>query len=130
MIRTKRLRKDPVEAADGTRVYVGRYYPRGLRSPPPFAERDPGLGPSRELHRAVTGGAIGVGEYRRRYLREMAAPEAKAKVAALAARSAGGETITLLCDHPASLPDEECHRHLLADLVRRAERRLTRRGRG
>lgn len=63
MIRTKDLRNSPPEPADGLRVLVSRYYPRGI----PKSRRlwdlwCPELGPSRELHAAVKpqrGGAPG-----------------------------------------------------------------------
>ncbi|MCA1814329.1 MAG: DUF488 family protein [Halobacteriales archaeon] len=118
MIRTKHLRADPVEAADGTRILVTRYYPRGIAKDAGLWQAwEPDLGPSRELHGDVKDGRIGWDAYERRYLAEMRGEEALRLLDALAARAARGETLTLLCDHPRSMPAERCHRFLLQRLL-------------
>jgi uncharacterized protein YeaO (DUF488 family) len=120
VIRTKRW-CDPIEREDGFRLLVCRYRPRGL----PKAKETwdawwADLGPSRELHAAFYGKhgpPIGWAEYRRRYLAEVA--KKGERVRELAARSARGETITLLCSS-ACLDPARCHRTLLADEIARA----------
>jgi uncharacterized protein YeaO (DUF488 family) len=118
-IKTRRW-NDPAERGDGCRVLICRYRPRGVRKDAEtWDEWLPQLGPSRELHAAFYGKhgpPIGWGEYRRRYLAEMRA-QGEA-IAALAARVAGGETITLLCSSACTDP-ERCHRTLLKGLVER-----------
>lgn len=116
MIRTKTLR-EPSSPADGTRIYVGRRYPRGVKDGTLWHERIHDLGPSLELHRAMLHEGLPVREYKARYAREMKAPPAKDLVAQLARRSRDGETITILCDHPKALPDKDCHRFLLKRLI-------------
>lgn len=117
-IRTRRW-NDPEERADGTRVLVCRYRPRGVRKEDEtWDEWMQNLGPSRELHAAVYPkhgeDPIGWSEFRRRYLAEMKSQ--KDAIDALADRVAHGETLTLLCS--SSCPDEErCHRSLLRDLI-------------
>ncbi len=116
-IRTKRW-NDPAEPADGRRLLVCRYRPRGVRKEAEtWDEWLPQLGPSRELHAAIYGKdapPIPWAEFERRYVREMRA-QARA-IAALAARVAAGERITLLCSSACADPTR-CHRSLLKALV-------------
>jgi uncharacterized protein YeaO (DUF488 family) len=112
---------DPAARDDGFRLLVCRYRPRGARKEDETWDAwSPDLGPSRELHAAfygTHGAPIGWAEYRRRYLAEM--KERRAAIAALAARVAAGETITLLCSSACTDP-VHCHRTLLAELVARS----------
>ncbi len=99
---------DPPAAADGTRVLVMRLWPRGIRK-----ERVDlwlrELGPTLPLLRAFRRGTIGWAAYRRRYLAELARPEARAALARVRALARRGR-VTLLC----GCPDEtRCHRSLL-----------------
>ena len=130
---------DPVEPGDGFRVLVCRYRPRGVTKQAETGLWEawmPDLGPSRELHAAYWGKASAGGarlpwpEYRRRYLEEMMHPSGRgvAMLAALAARVAAGETVTLLCSS-ACTDSERCHRTLLAALVEKAAVRLAARPR-
>jgi uncharacterized protein YeaO (DUF488 family) len=116
-IKTKRW-NDPVERDDGHRLLVCRYRPRGVRKDAEAWDGWwPHLGPSRELHAAYYGkhgSPIGWAEYRRRYLVEMT--EQREAIAALAARVAAGEMMTLLCSSACTDP-ERCHRSLLKALV-------------
>lgn len=118
-IRTRRWDDEGGEH-EGLRVLVCRYRPRGLRKGlETWDVWYPELGPSRELHAAVYGKhgvKIGWEIYRRRYLREMQGAEARARIAELAARVRGGETITLLCSS-ACVVESRCHRSLLAELI-------------
>lgn len=144
-IRTKRW-NDPVESDDGFRLLICRIRPRGVaKANETWDAWWPDLGPSRELldafhgkspgsgrHRAGSGEA-GVARraaaapldwptYQRRYLDEMRGPGQVWRIRDLAQRSAGGETITLLCSAACTDP-ARCHRTLLAGLIHGAEHR-------
>lgn len=116
-IRTKRW-NDPEAAADGFRLLVCRYRPRGVRKEDEtWHAWQPGLGPSRELHADIYGKhgpPINWSEYRKRYLKEMA--RQKELIENLAERVRAGETITLLCSSSCVDP-EHCHRTLLKKLI-------------
>jgi uncharacterized protein YeaO (DUF488 family) len=123
-VRTKRW-NDPPEPADGLRVLVCRYRPRGVaKDDERWDTWMEDLGPSRALHAAYWGkhGApLSWAEYQKRYLLEIMQPSERgaALLGALAARVAAGETITLLCSSACTDP-ARCHRTLLADLIERA----------
>jgi len=120
-IKTKRW-NDRVEADDGFRLLICRYRPRGVRkSAETWHSWCPDLGPSRELHAAFYGKhgpPIGWAEYRRRYLEEMKTQ--RELIDELAALSAEGRTITLLCSS-ACEDATHCHRTLLRGLVENAK---------
>ena len=119
-IRTKRW-NDPAEPGDGFRLLITRFRPRGVRKEDETWDawaKD--LGPSRELHAAWYGKAgapIGWREFTRRYREEMKAQ--RAAIRELAARSASGETITLLCSSACG-EEGRCHRGLLRGLIESA----------
>jgi uncharacterized protein YeaO (DUF488 family) len=117
-IQTKRW-NDPVEPDDGHRLLVCRYRPRGVRKDAETWDAwSPRLGPSRELHAdyyGKHGPPIDWPEFKRRYLAEMKGQWEK--IAGLAARVAGRETVTLLCSSACADP-ERCHRTLLRKLVK------------
>jgi uncharacterized protein YeaO (DUF488 family) len=119
-VKTKRW-NDPKEEADGYRLLVCRFRPRGVaREAETWDAWLPQLGPSAELHAAVYGkhGApIGWDEYTRRYLGEMEAQGFW--IRGFAERVAKGETLTLLCSS-ACVDPERCHRTLLARLITQA----------
>jgi uncharacterized protein YeaO (DUF488 family) len=121
-IRTKRWDEDAQEA-DGLRILICRYRPRGLKKE--LETWDlwcPELGPSVELHAAAYGKhglKIGWEIYQRRYLAEMRNPDAQTQIRHLAARLRAGQTITLLCSS-ACLRESRCHRSLLAALIEHA----------
>jgi uncharacterized protein YeaO (DUF488 family) len=104
---------EPVERADGTRIYVGRLYPRGVKDNTLWDERIHDLGPSAPLHKAVIEGKISFDEFGKRYMQELSGPPGRTLVLELAGRSRAGETMTLLCDHPRKMPADRCHRFLL-----------------
>ena len=119
-VKTKRW-NDPREPADGWRLLVSRYRPRGLpKSEETWDAWWSRLGPSPELHAAFygkRGDPIGWETYRARYLEEM---ERQAPyIAELAARVRSGETITLLCSS-ACVDPARCHRELLKGLIEAA----------
>ena len=119
-IKTKRW-DDPREPADGFRLLVCRYRPRGVRKQDETWDAwEPDLGPSVELHAAAYGkGVLQIpwGTYRSRYLLEMR--KQRAKIEGLARRVQGGETITLLCSS-ACERESRCHRSLLKELIEAA----------
>jgi uncharacterized protein YeaO (DUF488 family) len=120
VIRAKHLRAERAEPADGTRILVTRYYPRGIpASQRLWDEWQKELAPSRALHGDIKDGRISWDAYEARYLAEMGTPAAQAALAALAERARGGERLTLLCDHPRTTPQERCHRFLLQRLLER-----------
>ena len=127
-IRTARW-NDPATRRDGTRILVCRFRPRALRKEDEtWREWNRAVAPSKELVAAFYGKhapPIEWGEYRKRYLAEMRAPEAKQAIAALADRAAHGEAMTLLCSRHCVDP-ARCHRSLLADLIEREVKRRTR----
>ena len=120
-IRTKQW-DDPREPQDGHRLLVSRYRPRGLAKPDETWDAwEPDLGPSRALHAAFYGKAgvpVNWPVYRSRYLLEMR--QQRDRIAALAARSRAGETITLLCSS-ACTRESRCHRSLLRELIEAAD---------
>ena len=127
-VRTKRW-NDPAEAADGLRVLVCRYRPRGVKKDgEPWDAWMEDLGPSRALHAAYWGkrGATPIpwAEYQQRYLDELMHPSERgaALLGALVARVAAAETITLLCSSACEDP-ARCHRTLLAALIERGAAR-------
>jgi uncharacterized protein YeaO (DUF488 family) len=109
---------EPKEPADGKRILVCRYRPRGLRKEDETWDAwMPDLGPSVELHAAAYGKKreqIPWNSYRVAYLREMR--NAKPKIEELARRVANGETITLLCSS-GCVREARCHRSLLKELI-------------
>ena len=109
---------DPADDADGFRLLVCRYRPRGVRkTDETWDDWWPHLGPSRELHAAYwgkRGPPIGWAEYRRRYLAEMRTQ--REALDELRRRLAAGERITLLCSS-ACVDEARCHRTLLAGLL-------------
>jgi uncharacterized protein YeaO (DUF488 family) len=119
-IQTKRW-NDVTARADGTRLLVCRYRPRGVRKEDEtWDEWQPHLGPSRDLHAAYWGkhgDPIGWAEFKKRYLTEMR--DQREAIDALAARVHGGEGLTLLCSSSCDDP-ERCHRTLLKGLVERS----------
>jgi uncharacterized protein YeaO (DUF488 family) len=116
-VRTKRW-DEPREAADGWRVLVTRYRPRGVnKAEETWDAWEPDLGPSKELHAAAYGkGGVPISwpVYRSRYLLEMR--RRREKIAELARRVREGETITLLCSS-ACVRESRCHRSILKELI-------------
>ena len=103
---------EPAEPADGRRVLVTRYWPRGVARAA-VDEYVSALAPSRELLHAFKDGAMDWDAFRERYLVEMSAPAARAEIARLAER-AGSEPVTLLC---VCREESRCHRSLLRELI-------------
>jgi uncharacterized protein YeaO (DUF488 family) len=109
MIRTKRIYDTP-SPRDGERLLVMRYWPRGVRRGAVDAwEKE--LAPSVALIRAYRDGAIGWGEFARRYRSEMR--RQTERIADLRTRSRR-RTVTLLCSCE---EESRCHRGLLKRLV-------------
>lgn len=116
-LKTKRW-NEPTEAADGFRLLICRYRPRGVRKEDETWDAScPDLGPSKQLHAAFYGKhgePIGWAEYRRRYLEEMQAQQEL--IDELAVLIGEGKTITLLCSS-ACVDATHCHRSLLQQLI-------------
>ena len=105
---TKRI-YEPAARADGTRVLIMRYWPRGIEK----AHVDRWLrelAPVIPLLRAILDGKIGWAEYRRRYLAGLAREEARAQLDEVRALARRGR-VTLLCG---CADPTRCHRTLLA----------------
>ena len=110
-VRTKSV-YEPAEPAEGRRVLVTRYWPRGV----PRGAADEyarALAPSEELLRAFKEGRIDWWTFRKRYLEEMKAPEPQGEVRRLAAL-ASTRPVTLLC---VCREESRCHRSLLRELI-------------
>ena len=118
MVKTKSL-YDPVEAGDGDRILITRYWPRGMSRDRMSAEWVQALAPSRALLNDWKRSRIDWKEYTHRYHAEM--QEQEDSIGELARKSQAG-TITLLCFEREG--DPHCHRHLLAKLVEERARGL------
>jgi uncharacterized protein YeaO (DUF488 family) len=106
-IATKRV-YEPAEPADGARVLVMRYWPRGIRRGHVHVWlRD--LAPVVPLLRGYLDGEISWAQYRPRYLAGLRRPEARAAVAEVR-RLARRGPVTLLCG---CADPRRCHRTLL-----------------
>lgn len=116
-IKTKRW-NDAQEAGDGFRLLICRYRPRALpKKDETWDAWWKELGPSKELHAAFygkNGPPIGWEEYRRRYLKEVAAQSEP--IRKLAKMVAEGKTLTLLCSSACTDPSH-CHRSLVKELI-------------
>lgn len=94
------------------RVLVMRRWPRGI--PKGAVDQwEPDLGPSHGLLAAYRAGEVPWPEFAERYRREVIA---RPNLLDWVARMAAGTGVTLLCG---SHPDEECHRSLLAEILRK-----------
>jgi uncharacterized protein YeaO (DUF488 family) len=119
MVRTKSV-YDAVEAGDGDRILVTRYWPRGISKDRMSAEWLKDLAPSRELLDDWKRNRIDWKEYTDRFHIEM--EQCKGLIGELARRSQD-DTITLLCFEREG--DPHCHRHLLAKLIEQKLRDLS-----
>jgi uncharacterized protein YeaO (DUF488 family) len=112
-VRLKRA-YDPAEAADGYRVLVDRLWPRGVsKEKAQLDEWARELAPSSELRTWFGHDPARFDEFRRRYLEELAAHEAK--LAELRERASEG-TLTLVY---AARDSEHNDAVVLADVLRR-----------
>jgi uncharacterized protein YeaO (DUF488 family) len=106
-MKTKRV-YEPADEADGTRVLIMRYWPRGIRK-----ERVDvwlrELAPVIPLLRAFLDGEITWAQYRPRYRQGLRRPEARAALREVGALAAAGP-VTLLCG---CADPRRCHRTLL-----------------
>ncbi len=118
-IKTKRW-NDPAKRADGYRLLICRYRPRGVRKEDETWDAwCSDLAPSRTLHAdfyGKTGAPIGWERYRERFLKEM--EDQQELIDELAQLVAEGKTITLLCSS-ACTDASHCHRTLLKQLIER-----------
>lgn len=93
------------------RLLVMRRWPRGIAKGA-VDQWEPDLGPSHALLEAYRAGDLAWDAFAERYRAEMLE---RPHLLDWAARMASGTGVTLLCG---SHPDEECHRSLLAGLLR------------
>ena len=108
-VNTKRVYAD-AEDADGRRILVMRFWPRGISKDKVDAwEKDLGAPP--DLIKDWKAGSISWGDFSRRYRTAMRAQ--KEKIAALA-NAAKKQTLTLLCSCP---EEKRCHRWLLKQMI-------------
>jgi uncharacterized protein YeaO (DUF488 family) len=118
---TTRRWNDPPVPAEGTRILICRYRPRGVpKSDETWDVWMPNLGPSRELLAAFhgkEGSPIAWASYRVKYLSEMRSQ--RDAIQDLAERVAKGENISLLCSS-ACVRESRCHRSLLRSLIEQA----------
>jgi uncharacterized protein YeaO (DUF488 family) len=126
-VRTRRwndVPKDSRQDADGFRLLITRFRPRGVsKADETWDAWWPELGPSRALHAAYygkNGPALSFAQYGQQYLEEMRGQVLR--IRALADRVAAGETITLLCSSACTDP-ALCHRTLLKKLLEAAAAR-------
>ena len=116
MVNTKCL-YDPPEQSGGDRILVTRYWPRGIsRNHLAITDWMQNLAPSKELLQDWKKQRITWQEYTLRYHEEMRDHETAIKE--LADRAKRG-TITLLCFERED--DPCCHRHLLKELIEKAQ---------
>jgi uncharacterized protein YeaO (DUF488 family) len=120
-VRTKRW-NDPRDAADGFRLLICRYRPRGVKKEDePWDAWCAALAPTPALHAAVYGKGgkepISFSEYEERFLDEMA-PRGF-WIDGFAARVRAGETVTLLCSS-ACVDETRCHRTIVKRLIEAA----------
>jgi uncharacterized protein YeaO (DUF488 family) len=111
MVATKRVYDAPM-AADGTRVLVMRYWPRGIRKDKVDVWLRE-LGPVIPLLRSFLDGEITWAQYVPRYRAGLQRAEAQAALAELRGL-AGRGPLTLLCS---CADPERCHRALLQRLL-------------
>jgi uncharacterized protein YeaO (DUF488 family) len=106
-VKTKRV-YEPVAKADGTRVLIMRYWPRGIRKEKvDIWLRE--LAPIIPLLRSFLDGKITWAQYRPRYRAGLKRPEAQAALAEVRALARTGP-VTLLCG---CADPRRCHRTLL-----------------
>jgi uncharacterized protein YeaO (DUF488 family) len=108
---------DPPAAADGARVLIMRYWPRGIRKDKVGVWLRE-LAPVVPLLRAYLDGTITWKQYVPRYLAGLERPEAQAALAEVRALARRGP-VTLLCGCP---DPEQCHRTLLQGYLAKAAR--------
>jgi uncharacterized protein YeaO (DUF488 family) len=106
-VKTKRI-YEPAAAADGTRVLIMRYWPRGIRKDRVDVWLRE-LAPVIPLLRAYLDGKITWAQYVPRYRAGLKRPEAQAHLAEVRALARKGP-VTLLCGCP---DPRRCHRTLL-----------------
>jgi uncharacterized protein YeaO (DUF488 family) len=95
-VRVRRVYDEP-SAADGTRVLVDRVWPRGLRKDALRLDdwiKD--VAPSTELRKWYGHDPAKFGEFRQRYLNELAGSGQRAALGRLRAIAAKGQPLTLL----------------------------------
>ena len=126
MIVTKRA-YELAGAADGYRVLVDRLWPRGVskaKARVHASEKD--IAPSRELREWYGHDPAKWPEFRRRYTRELCAPNANAVLDALVRRVTRGRVTLADASKAADISDVVALEHLLKRRLRSPQRRPAR----
>lgn len=121
MIQTRALRSSPSPQDEGLRVLVSRYWPRGISKGAASKMWDlwlKDLAPSKALLDSLRDGAISLDSFHQQYLEQLTDAAPSAALDELRRLHQQHGTLTLLCDHAKRVPDELCHRHLLAQRLR------------
>ncbi len=112
-MRVRRVYDGP-DASDGARVLVDRLWPRGLRKDAvPLDDWLRDVAPSNDLRKWYGHDPAKFGEFRRRYLQELAGPDARASLGRLRTLAAHGR-LTLLT---ATTDAEHSQAAVLAELL-------------
>jgi len=113
---------DPVEASDGKRILVMRYWPRGMKRTDVLGLHGvwiKDLAPSAELLQAYRNNKMSWRIFELKYRREMGEFPARAYIEGLA-HGAFGDAVTLLCWERTA----RCHRFILKNLVEEARKKM------
>ena len=109
---------DPIEDADGLRVLITRYYPRGIKKSH-FDCWMRELSPSKELLSSYKDERISWDKFKAKFLRELAKSKAGMDAIDFLRHRSHIENVTLLCYEKAGNP---CHRYIISDLIRDQEK--------
>ena len=119
MVKTKWVYGE-IEASDGHRILVMRYWPRGRsRERLKILEWARELSPSKTLLAKWKVGTMPWEEYTQQFITEMTAQEKKIEELACLANST---TITLLCNERDD--DPHCHRYILKNMIEQCQKNL------
>jgi uncharacterized protein YeaO (DUF488 family) len=112
MLKTKSI-YEPKEKADGIRVLITRFYPRGVKKDR-FDRWMKELSPSKELLKAYRSKEKSWDQFESEFRAELeASPEAQEAIRSLRSDSARSP-VTLLCYESSGLP---CHRYIIASII-------------
>jgi uncharacterized protein YeaO (DUF488 family) len=104
---------EPIEATDGRRILITRYYPRGVKKEH-FDEWVYTLSPSAKLLFSYKHSEKSWKEFREAFIQEIRQNDTSMEAILALNDASKGEDITLLCYEKSGTP---CHRHLVRDIV-------------
>lgn len=126
MIVTKRA-YEPAAASDGFRVLIDRLWPRGVSKAKASLDAwEKDIAPSRELREWYGHDPAKWQEFRRRYMRELRAPAAKAVLDTLVRRVKRGRVTLVYASKAADISDVVVLEQLLKHRSRAPQRRPAR----